>query len=108
MSAISIPIISDFNGKGIDKAIREFKKLETSGQKASFAIKKAALPAAAAIGGLAVVAFDAVKAFMEDDKAAQLLATSLRNTTGATDAQIASVEKFITKTSIAAAVSDDE
>ena len=45
---------------------------------------------------------------MEDDKAAQLLATSLRNTTGATDSQIASVEKFITKTSIAAAVSDDE
>jgi hypothetical protein len=108
MSAISIPIISDFNGKGIDKAIREFKKLETNGEKASFAIKKAALPAAAAIGGLAIVAFDAVKAFMEDDKAAQLLATSLRNTTGATDAQVASVEKFITKTSIAAAVSDDE
>lgn len=108
MSAISIPIISDFNGKGIDKAIREFKKLETNGEKASFAIKKAALPAAAAIGGLAVVAFDAVKAFMEDDKAAQLLATSLRNTTGATDSQIASVEKFITKTSIAAAVADDE
>ena len=45
---------------------------------------------------------------MEDDKAAQLLATSLRNTTGATDAQIKSVEDFITKTSIAAAVSDDE
>jgi hypothetical protein len=108
MSAISIPIISDFNGKGIDKAIREFKKLETTGEKAQFAIKKAALPAAAAIGGLAIVAFDAVKAFMEDDKAAQLLATSLQNTTGATDSQIASVEKFITKTSIAAAVSDDE
>jgi hypothetical protein len=45
---------------------------------------------------------------MEDDKAAQLLATSLRNTTGATDAQVASVESFITKTSIAAAVADDE
>ena len=108
MSAISIPIISDFNSKGVDRAIREFKKLETNGEKASFAIKKAALPAAAAIGGLAVVAVDAVKAFMEDDKAAQLLATSLRNTTGATDSQIASVEKFITKTSIAAAVADDE
>ena len=106
--AISIPVISDFNSKGIDSAIREFKKLEGAGAKAQFAIKKAALPAAAAIGGLAVVAFDAVKAFMEDDKAAQLLATSLRNTTGATDAQIKSVEDFITKTSIAAAVSDDE
>ena len=106
--AISIPVISDFNSKGTDSAIREFKKLEGAGAKAQFAIKKAALPAAAAIGGLAVVAFDAVKAFMEDDKAAQLLATSLRNTTGATDAQIKSVEDFITKTSIAAAVSDDE
>jgi len=106
--AISIPVISDFNSKGIDSAIREFKKLETAGEKAQFAIKKAALPAAAAIAGLGIVAVDAVKAFMEDDKAAQLLATSLRNTTGATDAQIASVEKFITKTSVAAAVADDE
>ena len=106
--AISIPILSDFNSKGIDSAIREFKKLETAGEKAQFAIKKAAVPAAAAIAGLGIVAVDAVKAFMEDDKAAQLLATSLRNTTGATDAQIKSVEAFITKTSIAAAVSDDE
>ena len=106
--AISIPVISDFDSKGIDKAIREFKKLETAGEKAQFAIKKAALPAAAAIAGLGIVAVDAVKAFMEDDKAAQLLATSLKNTTGATDDQIASVEKFITKISIAAAVSDDE
>jgi hypothetical protein len=106
--AISIPVISDFDSKGIDKAIREFKKLETTGEKAQFAIKKAAVPAAAALAGLGIVAVDAVKAFMEDDKAAQILATSLRNTTGATDAQIASVEKFITQTSIAAAVSDDE
>jgi hypothetical protein len=106
--AISIPVISDFDSKGIDKAIREFQKLEGAGEKAQFAIKKAALPAAAAIAGLGIVAVDAVKAFMEDDKAAQLLATSLRNTTGATDAQIASVESFITQTSIAAAVADDE
>ena len=106
--AISIPVISDFDSKGIDKAIREFKKLEGAGAKAQFAIKKAAVPAAAALAGLGIVAVDAVKAFMEDDKAAQILATSLRNTTGATDAQIASVEKFITQTSIAAAVSDDE
>ena len=106
--AISIPVISDFDSKGIDRAIREFKKLETTGEKAQFAIKKAAVPAAAALAGLGIVAVDAVKAFMEDDKAAQILATSLRNTTGATDAQIASVEKFITQTSIAAAVSDDE
>jgi hypothetical protein len=106
--AISIPVISDFDSKGTDRAIREFQKLETAGQKAQFAIGKAAAPAAAALGFLADFGGDAVKAFMEDDKAAQLLAKSLKNTTGATDAQIASVEKFITQTSIAAAVSDDE
>ena len=106
--AISIPVISDFDSKGTDRAIREFQKLETTGQKAGFAIKKAAAPAALALGVLADFAGDAVKAFMEDDKAAQILATSLKNTTGATEAQIASVEKFITQTSIAAAVSDDE
>jgi hypothetical protein len=106
--AISIPVISDFDSKGTDRAIREFQKLETAGQKAQFAIGKAAAPAAAALGVLADFGGDAVKAFMEDDKAAQLLAKSLKNTTGATDAQIASVEDFITKTSIAAAVSDDE
>jgi hypothetical protein len=106
--AINLPIISEWNPKGIDKAIADFKKLETNGQKAAFAIKKAAVPAGLAIAALGAVAVDAVKAFMEDDKAAQLLATSLRNTTGATEKQIKSVEAFITKTSIAAAVSDDE
>jgi hypothetical protein len=106
--AINLPIISEWNPKGIDKAIADFKKLETNGEKAAFAIKKAAVPAGLAIAALGAVAVDAVKAFMEDDKAAQLLATSLRNTTGATDAQIKSVEAFITKTSIAAAVADDE
>lgn len=106
--AISIPIISDFNSKGIDKAIREFKKLETNGQKAAFAIKKAAVPAGLALAAMGAFAFDAAKAFAEDDAAAQKLATSLRNTTGATKAQVKAVEAFITKTSRAAAVSDDE
>jgi len=108
MSAISIPIISDFNSKGIDKAIREFKKLETNGQRAAFAIKKAAVPAGIALAAMGAFAFDAAKAFAEDDAAAQKLATSLKNTTGATDAQVKSVEAFITKTSLAAAVADDD
>ena len=106
--AISLPLVSEWNPSGINKAIADFKKLETNGEKAVFAIKKAALPAAAALGGLAVVGIDAVKAFAEDDAAAQKLATTLQNVTGATDGQIKSVEDFITKTSIAAAVSDDE
>ncbi len=106
--AISLPIVSEWNPSGLNRAIADFKKLETNGQKAAFAIKKAALPAAAAIGALAVVGVDAVKAFAEDDAAAQKLATTLQNVTSATDAQVASVEDFITKTSIASAVADDE
>jgi len=106
--AISLPVISEWNPSGINKAIADFKKLETNGEKAAFAIKKAALPAAAAIAGLGYVAIDAVKAFAEDDAAAQKLATTLQNVTGATDGQVKAVEDFITKTSIASAVADDE
>lgn len=106
--AISLPLVSEWNPSGINKAIADFKKLETNGEKAMFAVKKAALPAAAALAGLAVVGVDAVKAFAEDDAAAQKLATTLGNVTGATDAQVKAVEDFISKTSMAAAVSDDE
>ena len=106
--AINLPIISEWNPAGIDKAITDFKRLETKGQKASFLIKKATVPAGIALAALGAVAFDAVKAFAEDDLAAQKLATTLVNTTGATDGQVAAVEAFITKTSMAAAVADDE
>jgi len=106
--AINLPIISEWNPAGIDKAINDFKKLETTGQKASFAIKKAAVPAGLALAAIGAVAFDAVKAFAEDDAAAQKLATTLTNVTGATDSQVKSVEDFISKTSVAAAVADDE
>ena len=60
--ALSIPIISEYDGKGISKAIAEFKQLETAGEKAQFAIKKAAIPAAAALAGLAAAAVPAIKA----------------------------------------------
>jgi hypothetical protein len=106
--AINLPIISEWNPAGIDKAIADFKKLETKGEKAAFAIQKAAVPAAVAVAAIGAVAFDAVKAFAEDDAAAQKLATTLKNVTGASDSQVKSVEDFISKTSVAAAVADDE
>lgn len=106
--AINLPIVSEWNPAGIDKAIADFKKLETNGEKAAFAIKKAAVPAGLALAAIGTVAFDAVKAFAEDDAAAQKLATTLKNTTGATDSQVGAVEDFISKTSMAAAVADDE
>lgn len=71
-------------------------------------IEKAAKPAALALAGIGAAAVDAAKAASEDQQAAALLAQTLRNTTGATDAQIAATEAYISKTSKAAAVADDE
>lgn len=106
--SISVPIISEWNPKGLDRAITDFKSLEGAGAKASFAIKKAAVPAAAALVALGAGLVSATKAALEDAAAEELLAGSLRNSTNATDAQISAVEKWISKTSVAAAVSDDE
>ena len=60
--AVVLPIVSEFDGKGIKKAIAQFKQLETTGQKAQFALKKAALPATAALAGLAAAAGPAISA----------------------------------------------
>lgn len=106
--AVTIPIISEFDGKGISKAVAEFKNLEGAGAKAQFALKKAALPATAAIGGLAVVIGDATKAAIEDAKAQALLAQAITNNTLAGEANVKVAEAFIEKTMMQAAVADDE
>jgi uncharacterized membrane protein YjjP (DUF1212 family) len=106
--AINIPIISEFDGKGIKKAIAQFKQLETTGEKAQFAIKKAAIPAAAALGGLAIALGDATKAAMEDQQEQAALALTLQNVTGAGAAQTAQVEKQISAMSRASGVADTE
>jgi hypothetical protein len=106
--AVSIPIVSEFDGAGIKKAVAEFKQLEGAGAKAQFALKKAAIPAAAAIGGLAVVIGDATKAAIEDAKAQALLAQAITNNTLAGEANIKVAEAFVEKTMMSAAVADDE
>ena len=106
--AISIPIISEFDGKGVDKAVQQFKQLEGAGKKAQFALKKAAIPAAAAFAGLTAVLGDSIKAATEDAEAQALLARQLRASALASDATIRATEDFISKTSMAAAVADDQ
>lgn len=71
-------------------------------------VKKYALPAAAALGAVAYAGYDFVKAAMADEAASAELARQLRVSTGATDAQIKSLERYITKTSMATGVTDDE
>jgi len=106
--SIKIPIISDFDPRGIEKAIAQFKTLETTSEKTKFALNKAFIPATAALAGLSVAAVSAAKAAAEDQAAQLQLANQLKNTTGATDEQIKANEKFISTLSMAAAVSDDE
>ena len=106
--ALSIPIISEFDGSGIAKARKEFSQLEGAGEKAQFAIQKAALPAAAALGAVGVALFDATKGAMEDAAAQDLLAAQLKKNTTATDAQIKANEEWITQQGKLLGVSDDQ
>jgi hypothetical protein len=72
-------------------------------------IGKAAAIAGVAVGGLAIkFGVDAVKAYNDDEKGQRRLAIALKNTTGATKKQVAGVEKFISKTSLATGVVDDK
>lgn len=106
--AIRIPIISDFDSKGLDKAVKQFQQLETSGEKAQFALQKAAAPAGVALLGLAAAAGFATKAAIDDAAAQEQLAGVLQRQTGATTAQVAENEKFIDSLSRATATADDQ
>lgn len=72
--AVVVPVISTFDARGIDRAIRDFKKLKGSGERAGFAL--GTMDAAAQkvakslmkVGGVAVVAGGfAAKAFIDFD-----------------------------------------
>ena len=106
--AIKIPIISEFDSKGLDKAVKEFQSLEGAGAKAGYAVKKAALPAAAAVGALGYALAGATKAAMEDQAAQVELARTLNISASATDAQIAATENMISKMSLASGIADDD
>ncbi len=54
------------------------------------------------------LAVDGVKAAIEDEAAQARLAKTLENVTGATKAQVASVEDYITAASLAKGITDDE
>jgi hypothetical protein len=106
--AVRIPLITDFDGRGIQRAMREFKQLEGSAAKTKFALQKAFLPAAAALTGLAVAGGKAAMAAIQDEKAQALLAGQLRRTTGATQQQIAEIENWIDAQGRFLGVADDD
>ena len=107
--AIIARIVTQYSAKGSKQAQKDINKLGKDFDK--FA-KKSALAfaaAGAAVGAFAVkVGTDAVRAAMEDQKSQALLASTLRNTVGATDAAIASTEDYINLLQKEVSVSDDE
>jgi hypothetical protein len=112
---LSIPIVSQFDNKGIKNAVKGFKQLETTGQKASFLLKAGMAAGAAGIAAVGAAALTAGKMLWEfanmarADQLAQVqLAGTLKQTTKATDAQIASVERWIDATQRLTGVADDE
>ena len=106
--AINIPIISDFDNKGIKKAERAFDEIGKAGTKVSTSLKNAFIPIGIALGGLAVAGANFAMAAAEDEKSAALLARQLKVTTKATDAQVKATEDFILQMSLANGVADDE
>jgi len=96
----------------VDGMNKSEKQVQTFCDKLGDFSKKAGLAfaaAAAAAGAYATkLAVDGVKAAIEDEAAQLRLASALKAATGATDAQIKATEEYISATSLAVGVSDDE
>ena len=92
--------------KGAETEVQSFgDKMGKFGKMAGVAFAAAS---AAALGYAAVLLKDGVKSAIEDEQAQAKLATTLQNVTGATDAQIAAVEKQILQTSLLTGKTDEE
>jgi hypothetical protein len=105
---LSIPIVSSFDGSGVERAKKEFAQLDGAAAKTKFAFKKALIPATAAVAGLGAALFDATKGAMEDAAAQDQLANNLRRATGATEQQIAANEDWISTQGTLLGITDSE
>ena len=95
--AITIPILTDFNGRGIDRGVKQFQQLEGKGAKAGFAIRKAFLPAVAVLGGMALMAKQGVQGVMEDEAAVANLEATLKSTGNAVNTTAQGFFEFANK-----------
>jgi len=109
--ALTLKLLADVDNfnKNLNKADNEVTtfgdKVSKFGKIAGAAFLAAGAAAAVYAGKLAI---DGVKAAIEDEAAQAKLATTLRNVTGATDAQIKATEDYILKQSLLFGVTDDE
>jgi hypothetical protein len=99
---------TDF-ASGIKKASGQTESFSSSVKSSMKTLAKSAALAGVAVAGMAVAfGVDAVKAAIEDEKSQRRLAKALKNTTGATNAQVKAIEDYISKTSISKAIVDDK
>jgi hypothetical protein len=112
---LGIPIVTQFNGDGIKKAIKSFKQLETASDKIKFVLKAGAVAGVAAFAAIGAAAYQAGQALAgfakmaaQDQKAQKQLELSIRSSTKATDAQIKAVNDWIDTTQRATGITDDE
>jgi hypothetical protein len=95
--------------KGLNKADKEIQgfgdRANDFGKKVGAAFAVATAAAAAYATKLAI---DGVNAAIEDEAAQLRLASALKTATGATDAQIKATEDYISQTSLAVGIADDE
>jgi len=109
IGAVVARIVSQYSDKGSKAAQRDIAKLGKNFDAFAKKAGKAFALAGAASAAFAVkIGKDAVQAAIEDQKSQVLLANSLRNTVGATDSAIASVEDYITKQQKLFSVADDQ
>jgi len=103
---LTLALAADIDGlkKGLDDANKVVNK--SADQISDFG-KKAALAFAAVGAAATAFAVSAVKAAAEDEKARKSLEQTIRANTNATNEQIASIDTYITKQSIATATTDD-
>lgn len=97
--AVVIPIVTEFVGKGVERALKEFKQIEGVAGKAAFVLQRGIVPAgvaaAGAITGLGVSLFQAAQAAAEAQQEDKLLADQLKRTTGATEGAVAATLEFV-------------
>jgi hypothetical protein len=84
------------------------KDIDSIGERAAEFGKKAAVAFAAAGAAIGAFAASAIKNAAEDEAAQRKLALTIENSTNAKKEQIAAVEDYITKTSLAVGVTDDQ
>lgn len=96
-------------GAGMIEARGDVNKLSTAATRAGKAVAAAFIGMGVAAGYAAVrIGKESVEAAIADEKAQTQLATTLRNVVAATDANIASTEKWITKQQYATGISDSQ